>query len=538
MRAVEAVEVLLKLGVTLAALAWLASDREGAPSRLRRRLAQAGMALAALATAAHFDFGRLHGGGRFAHHWEQFHHFLGAKYFPELGYDGLYVASMGAQIQSDGRGALQPTMRDLRTDVVVATASLERHGAEVHHRFSRERWLEWLRDHRFYADLERGLLQAFRHDHGFNASPAWAWVARLVAADRRADDRTSTLLGLLDLLLLATAFTVLFLTYGSRLGILALIVWGTGYAWRFYWTGGAFLRQDWLAATLLAICMLHRRRFASAGALLAFAAAVRVFPALFFFGLLVQAGRDLVTRRSLGWAVRLAGGALVVGGALFAAGSHAGRGPQAWREFAGELRRHDASWLTNNVGLRLTVLYGPDTFRQRLVRHELAEPWVLWQEWMNEEAARRRWAIWGAAALLLLLAGRSALRSAPDEAAALGLVAVFALASVTCYYWGMVVLALLRRPRATAIALLALNALLAITHLLTPTFEIRYGVMSWGLLLFFVWWTPEQGFWRRGWERLRGAGQRRAAVASGSSSSRTLAKPRSTWIATGVRPSS
>ncbi|MBC7173557.1 MAG: hypothetical protein H5U40_14045, partial [Polyangiaceae bacterium] len=32
-----------------------------------------------------------HGAG-YVHHWETFHYVLGSKYFPELGYDGLYLA--------------------------------------------------------------------------------------------------------------------------------------------------------------------------------------------------------------------------------------------------------------------------------------------------------------------------------------------------------------------------------------------------------------------------------------------------------------
>ncbi len=62
-------------------------------------------------------------------------------------------------------------------------------------------------------------------------------------------------------------------TYGSRVGGLALVIFGLGYPWRFDWIGGAFLRLDWFAAVIAGICLLERERPAWAGALLGYAAA-------------------------------------------------------------------------------------------------------------------------------------------------------------------------------------------------------------------------------------------------------------------------
>ena len=48
------------------------------------------------------------------HHWEQFHYFLGSKYFPEVGYDGIYVASLAAERELDLGHGVQSHMRDLQ----------------------------------------------------------------------------------------------------------------------------------------------------------------------------------------------------------------------------------------------------------------------------------------------------------------------------------------------------------------------------------------------------------------------------------------
>src|SRR5262245_61976142 len=211
--------VLVLLGLMLRSEAW------------QRRLQRALVALAALCAAAYVNFGTFHGRGLFPHYWEQFHYFLGAKYFPELGYDGLYVASMGAEMQDRQGGQFQPYLRDLRTNDIVPTATLESFGYEVHQRFTAERWADFRRDNRFFMRLDPGYVMKVRMDHGYNPSPAWTALARLFADRLSASHRTAVLLGVLDLLLITLAFVVLFRTYGVELGSLALVVFATGYAW-------------------------------------------------------------------------------------------------------------------------------------------------------------------------------------------------------------------------------------------------------------------------------------------------------------------
>lgn len=447
--------------------------------------------LALVCAAAYFNFGRFHGRGG-VHHWEQFHYALGSKYFPELGYDGLYVASLAAQLTSQPNRPPPALLRDLRTNQVAEIDALSRHGYEVRQRFSERRWAEFMRDHAVFLDAnDEVYLAKIRTDHGYNPSPTWTFVARLASGWGAITPGRLLFFAWLDPLLLAVLFFVLHRTYGGLVAATALVVFGCGYPWRFDWVGGAFLRQDWLTASGVAICLLHRKKYGWAGALFGYAAMVRIFPLLFLFGPAVVALRQLLGKERPRWVLRLAAGFALAVLLSFAAGGAVGRGASAWSEFARNLEKHRASWLTNNVGLDNLLLYGPDTFSRRLVDWSSPEPWILWQGKMDLEGGQRRPWLVLAAALFLLVTAAAAWHAPPDEAAAASVAAVFALLLLTCYYWVMLLWTPIRGGPRTAAGALALSALLYAVHLRTEVFETIYGVMSWALaLLLLLWLLP------------------------------------------------
>jgi hypothetical protein len=456
--------------------------------------------LALVAVAAYYDFGRFHGPG-WIHHWEQFHYQLGSKYFPELGYDGLYAASLTAQTETRPNLDLQPWARDLRTNEVVPTPEILAHGREVMERFTPARWRAFAADNDYYVrTLQWGYLTAVRMDHGYNPTPTWTFVARLFGLGAATDRGTLGALGLLDPLLLLVLFGFIARTYGARTAALCAIVFGLGYAWRFYWIGGAFLRLDWLVAVGVAVCLVRRERYRRAGALLAYAGMVRIFPFVLLLGPGVLALRALVStarrgrdgEEGFGWAWRLAQGFAAGIVLCLLAGSLTGRGVDAWTDFAANLEKHHGTWLTNNVGLANVALYDLDTMNRKDVDFSQPEPWLRWQEKMDRLKVERRPWTWALAALFLAVVATASWRAERDESIVLGIGAVFALLLLTCYYWILLVLVPLRRrppPRVTAAALLLLSAGLFALHLATPSFEMIFGLMSWALALLFLAWA-------------------------------------------------
>ena len=455
------------------------------------RPGRAGVALAlagALAVLIYINLGQFHGHTQ-AHHWEQFHYTLGAKYFPELGYDGLYAASIEAQVESFPNAPLQPIIRDLRTNEMVATNAPEtvEHRQEVKRRFNLERWRSFVRDNRFFLEENTPhYIYQIRRDHGFNPPPSWTFVARLFASRMPVNKGSIVGLATIDLLLLVVLFVFVFRTYGMRLGCLALVLFGVNYAGRYYWVGGAFLREDWLAAVVLGICLLERGRYRWAGALFGYATAVRIFPVLILFGPGILALRALLRRERPRWALDLGLGFALALLLALGAGSLTGRGPAAWSDFGEAIALHKDTWLSNNVGLDNVLLYDGPTYRRELVNFSLPEPWIHWQAKMDQSKHDLRILLWLAKALMLALVAAAAWRMDLARAAMLGMAVIFAMVLTTCYYWQILLLAPLLRSRWLLYGALALNLGLYVLHFQTQSFEMRYGLMSWGLLLLFV----------------------------------------------------
>ncbi len=486
-------ELLIKAILSLLALAAVVFR-----NRVGRRLpeGEAGQLLSTLAVAAvlaYYNFGSFHGPNNL-HYGELFHYVLGSKYFPELGYDGLYAASLAAQRETAPALPVPPYTRDLRNNVIVPTAALTAQQDEVERRFTPRRWRAFCADHEFFLQPSvAGVLSDLRLDHGYNPTPAWTFVGRLFDAYLPVNGVTLTLLAFLDPLLLVVVFTVVRRTFGSRAASVLVLLFGLGYAWRFTWVGGAYLRQDWLAAVVVGVCLVKRERMAAAGALFAYATAVRLFPAFLLFGLAAVCCRNLVRGESSRWAWRFAAGFVIALALSGAAGALTGRGPAAWREFKSDITKLHGTWTTNTAGLELVFIYGPSTMTGREPANwPLADRWAMWQSAMNRAQSARRPFYLAAAGLLLALVAAAAWRAPREEAIVLGVTAVFALLVLSCYYWVVLAIVALRRGLVAPLGLLGLNAMLCLTDLLQAPTEITYALMSWGVLaILLAWLLPD-----------------------------------------------
>jgi hypothetical protein len=444
--------------------------------------------MALISFAAYFNFGGFHG-VRYPHYHEHFHYVLGSKYFPELGYDGLYVASLTAQKESAPNSQWPKEVRDLRNNRKVAPSSLEDHRQEVKARFSKERWRSFVVDHQFFMDnAGANYFKGMRRDHGFNPTPSWTFVARIFSSTLPLSRASLVGVALLDPMLLILMFYIFWRTFGSELTCQAMILFGLSFMSRFYWTGGAFLRHDWLAASVIGICLLQKKRWVWAGLAIGFATTLRAFPALLLVGVGGMAIADLRGKRATGWAYRLAFGFTMALAFGFVTGLGAGRGLMGWREFLANIELHHHTWLANNIGFSNLLVHIYDLANRDMATWLKPQSNPLWESSSQALSNRLPLLKEGLALLWCSILAYTSRHREPSRSTAVGTVAIFVAVASTCYYWCILLVIPLEKRRWLNIAILLFNALLCILAL-TPAKSALYGIAAWLLFGIFIAWT-------------------------------------------------
>jgi hypothetical protein len=343
------------LGLGLAIHGAVLAGRGRVLSPRAQRLRNGSLAvLALLALASYYRFSVTDRVPEDMHTREVFHYYIGGKYFPELGYGGIYDCTLAVADQQGWPWVTQiDLVRDLRTMEPQPAVDLTRRGArECPARFSPERWSEFTSDLTWLDKILDGpTWRAVLLDHGYNPSPVWTLLATPVA--RFAPAKSLPILVHLDTLLVLVAMAALGWAFGFEAMCLAAIAWGTGFLWRYAWIGDAFLRELWFATAVVGICCLRRRLEFTAGALLATSALIRLFPAIFIAGYGLWAlMRALRNRRIDPPALRFASGVAVASVVLIGTSLVVtGQGASAYQEFQRNTRVYRAIVARNMAGV-------------------------------------------------------------------------------------------------------------------------------------------------------------------------------------------
>jgi hypothetical protein len=447
---------------------------------------------AVVAVLTYFNFGAFHF-GTFVHTWDTLHYYLGAKYFRELSYDRLYecIAVADAAEPRLARRVERREITNLRTNVLESTAEILAHPERCTDHFSADRWRRFRADVAWFRGREAPRRwEEISTDHGFNGTPVWLIAGSLLANLAPASDGQIYALTALDPLYFLALVAVIGWAFGLRPLAVALLVLSTFFPCRFFWTGGAFLRWDWLFYMAAAVACLKKGRPWLGGLALGYAAMLRVFPGLLAAGpavaviaLVTQNGlkglRAGLRRPEVQAHLRfLAGVALAV--AILVPVSVAVTGPDAYRAFIANTRKHQATPLTNHMGLRTVVDWRLGEVGRYLVDETAADPWLRWKE-ARLAAWRQAWplaALLAAAALVLL--GRAVRRwPEPWIAVALATLWIAFAVELTSYYYAFVLVSALLwvEKRSVGIALLVLAAFSQLVSL-GPLLKIP-GMPTW-----------------------------------------------------------
>ena len=476
---------------------------------------------AATALGSYYHFGMLqfgdHAKGRrtFVHTFDMRHYFPLAKYFRELRYDGLYLASLAAYMDNTpdftADQLAQLRVRDLRTSEIRSASELTSELPGIRSRFTAERWVEFKRDMKYFSDtMGRDDYLGSLADHGGNATPAWILSAFLVFKNAPASEVTLTLAGLIDPILVLFFFLVLARTFGTRVMLYVMVIWGATDFYTFTANFmGSTLRQDWLVALGLGVCAIKRKRPCLGGALIAYSGLIRAFPAmavLFFMVPLAWFGLDhLLSKKRLPslaeWracqrpALRACFGAAVCVVTLVAltlvmfgfAGSW-----MAWQEKIGH---HATDPSTNNVGLRNVLAFDPDFSAERLIAKHQAAPDAEWVRTQRLTFADRSPLFYGVLLVVSALALLACRGRSLEQAALMGLLLVpfyFYPSNYYCHFVFLLPLAVAGaredRDRSFAWVFIALAALCVgqVFTLRETWVDLRYTYQSLLLLMAFV----------------------------------------------------
>lgn len=298
---------------------------------------------------------------RFFNGYEHFHYYLGTKYARELGYTGLYVATVAAldENQADqGRPPIKiERARDLETGRHLSPERLRRKIPDVKARFSAERWAEYRVDAQYMAERASwaGMVKAL-DDKGYNASPAWTLVSGALANATSTVTGSVAILPWLDVLLWLITFIALGRFYGARPVAIVLVLLGTQLVTDHFHLKSAFLRVDWIACLLLAMVAQKKKQPLVAGALVGYATMMRVFPAVFAFGVGVKLVSELwrhrrVDRGSVQFLAAMSAAMLVL--FVISAGVY---GLDYWREFFDKIMPHASAVTSWRIGFRYIFL--------------------------------------------------------------------------------------------------------------------------------------------------------------------------------------
>lgn len=440
---------------------------------------------------------------KYYHRHEFYHYYLGSKYFKEIGYTELYECTAVAEVEL-GRGAAvaKRDLRDLHVNLIkpVKDTYVLTHPEQCKNKFTPARWEAWKKDvDWFYKSSVGSYWDNMQKDHGYNPPPVWGMTGKLFASLGDAGETFFLQLSMIDVVLHLGIIAMFYWAFGFRIMAVATVFWGCNAPANFYWTGGAFLRQDWLFMLVAAVCCARKRKFALAGGALMWSALLRVFPIVFFGGWALMVLFALVKRLRFGTTgeptaqkpIKLEGpgplkylhpdhrrlilGVIVAAGVLIPA-SIAVCGADSYKQFYNHtISVHGKTPLTNTMGLETMVEHTWDN-RMRFMRDDnMDDPFKGWKEGRLEQFKQIK-PLFLAIILGVGLWTAWALRRTQALWIGLGLTCclVISLTNLTCYYYSL---------------FMAAPALVAVRRQLGPPLVMTSGIST--ILLY----APSGFYW-------------------------------------------
>ena len=377
------------------------------------------------------------------HYHDMFHYYLGAKYFPEIGYSRLYACAVKAEAESDDllirALAFDRDIRNLQTDIVVPARPYILDDTFCKARFSPPRWNEFKSDVGFFhsrVGIEKTWGKNFL-DYGFNPSPVWELGGGFVSNLKPLSDQSLMWLKQIDIVFMFGSVACLVWAFGLPTAAFAVIAFTALEAVNLKFCGNSLLRFDWFFLVVLSVSAMKRGYHILAGLALGYAVALRVFPAVFALGPFVGLLYAVYKRQyDLKMAYAKFFGGLILSIAVLVACASTIYGGESMRTFFDNSKKHSKVIATNNVGLLTALTYNFDTSLRETLDGRSSDQFEPWRAAKIE--ARKKVVLKYAAvvAVALLFFTLAVMSGGAWQALALGASFVpFAWVEVANYYY-------------------------------------------------------------------------------------------------------
>ena len=390
---------------------------------------------------------------RYLNAMDFFHYYTGSKYLRELGYNNSNPATLVADDLTT-RKFTGSHIRDPKKKFGFIGVE-EVLGRKAYYKglFEDERWQMFVKDVEYFKTRLQSSQWNYilNRDIGYNGTPVWAVLGGMLSHIISTDNEWGmSFLALLDVFLFLAGVACVWRAFGHRTALLMVIFFGSFFITSHLHPKGAFLRTDWIMCLVMAICMLKLEHYKIAGALTAYAALSRIFPAIFIFGLGAKFVLELVQRRSVNrrylayFASFSATVCILVAASIVYSG-----GLEIWNEFGIKISKHNTVISPLRIGFKYVFIMSYKSGPPDGGLEKFFEQWrIIW---------------WGIQALVLLISMFLVRKLEDYEATAYSFVLVFFLVATTYYYYIM----------------------LLVPFLFFAT-KLEVPARSWGLIMLFI----------------------------------------------------
>jgi hypothetical protein len=436
----------LGLGGALLLMAWIRARRLGVAPR-ERTARRIGIFLTATAFLCYFDFFNPNVRYKeYYHRHEFFHYYMGSKYARGLGYTRIYECTAVAEVELGRRDDVAGReLRDLHDSLIkpVTSSYVLTDPEQCKKHFTPEKWESFKKDVVWFEESSRGgYWRDMQKDHGYNPPPVWTMTGMVIGNLGSASDGFFKLLSGIDIALNLGMVLMFGWAFGWRIMAIATAFWAASVPSEFYWTGGAFLRQDWLFLLVAAVCLAKKRKFGLAGAALTWSALLRIFPVLLFIGWVLAIGLYLLKKRTLHPDHKRLIAGCAIATAVLVPGSMIAAGAGSYPEFFKNITSRQEAGATNRMGLETMIVHDWDR-RMRFLRDDnLHDPFEVWKRERSARFSRLKpvffavalgvfaWTLWALRRTKLLWA-----------AVPIGLPLIVTLTDPACYYYSAFIVA-------------------------------------------------------------------------------------------------